>query len=174
MRYAGPQRRPPLLPVFGVRAGDHYVNDWVTRFDPLHAVFTFHWTSPAGLARPLAVRTAVFMVPETDATTRFHVFIFASVAPGSFLRRLLPVVRRAALFIGRREVAADAAIVRHVRTPDSLEGLRLTKFDKPLVHNRKLLDALYFGLPRTRLPAEREPSSSRDELVPGAPDHPPH
>jgi len=174
VRYAGPQRRHPMLPVFGVRAGDLYVNEWVTRFDPLHAVFTFHWTSPAGRARPLAVRTAVFMVPETDATTRFHVFIFASIAPGSFLRRLLPLVRRAALFIGRREVAADAAIVRHVRTPDSLEGLRLTKYDKPLVHNRRLLDALYFGVPTARPSAEREPGSSREELVPIARDYPAH
>src|SRR5437868_14447759 len=117
---------------------------------------------------------AVFMVPETDAATRFHVFIFASVAPRSFLRAMLPLVCRAALFIGRREVAADAAIVRHVRTPDSLEGLRLTKFDKPLVHNRKLLDALYFGVPRTRPSAEREPSCSREELVPIARDYPAH
>jgi len=127
VRYAGPQRRHPMLPVFGVKAGD-----------------------------------------------RYHVFIFASVAPRSFLRAMLPLVCRAALFIGRREVAADAAIVRHVRTPDSLEGLRLTKFDKPLVHNRKLLDARYFGVPRTRPSAEREPSSSREELGPIVRDYPAH
>ena len=159
VQYVGPQRRHPVLPVFGVKAGDRYLNDWVTRFDPLHAVFKFHWESPDGRPRPLAVRTAVFMVPETEATTRFHLFIFASVARGSFLRPLLPIVRRAALFVGRREVAADAAIVRHVRPLDSLEGLRLTRFDKPLIHNRKLLDAIYFGSSRARpavAPAEPE------------------
>jgi len=174
VRYAGPQRRHPMLPVFGVRGGDRYVNEWVTRFDPLHAVFTFHWTSPDGRPRPLAVRTAVFMVPETDVTTRFHVFIFASVAPGSFLRPLLPLVRRAALFIGRREVAADAAIVRHVRAVDSLQGLRLTKFDQPLVNNRKLLDALYFGPPRARPAPDVEPSSPRQELGSSVAGHPTH
>jgi hypothetical protein len=152
VRYQGPQRRHPILPVFGVKAGDRYVNEWVTRFDPLHAVFTFRWESPEGKPRPLEVRTAVLMVPETETATRFHLFIFAGVAPGSFLRPLLPVVRKAALFIGRREVAADARIVRHVRPLDSLEGLRLTKFDKPVIHNRKLLDALYFGTPRARAP----------------------
>jgi hypothetical protein len=41
------------------------------------------------------------MVPETEATTRFHLFIFVSVAAGSFLRAFLPIVRWAALFIGR-------------------------------------------------------------------------
>ena len=150
VHYAGPQRRHPSLPILGVKPGDRYVNEWVTRFEPLHAVFTFRWESPAGTPRPLGVRTAVFMVPETEATTRFHVFLFVSVAKGSLLRSFLPLVRRVALFVGRREVAADAAIVRHVRTPDSLEGLRLTKFDKPVIHNRKLLDAIYFGASRPR------------------------
>ena len=49
-----------------------------------------------------------------------------------------------------RGVAADAAIVPHVRPLDSLDGLRLTRFDKPLIHNRKLLDSIYFGLARPR------------------------
>ncbi|HTO95603.1 MAG TPA: Rieske 2Fe-2S domain-containing protein [Myxococcales bacterium] len=147
VRYQGPQRRHPVLPIFGVQPGDRYVNEWVTRFDPVHAVFTFRWESPQGKPRPLGVRIAVFMVPETEATTRFHLFIFTSVAEGSILRLLLPVVHRAALFMARREVAADAAILRHVHTAESLEGLRLTKFDKPVIHNRRLLDALYFGRP---------------------------
>jgi phenylpropionate dioxygenase-like ring-hydroxylating dioxygenase large terminal subunit len=156
VRYEGPQRRHPSLPIFGVKAGDLYVNEWVTRFDPLHAVFTFRWESPGGRPRPLRVRTAVFMVPETEATTRFHLFIFVGVAPGSLLHPLRPVVRRVALFMGRREVAADAAIVRHVRPVDSLEGLRLTKYDKPVIHNRKLLDAIYFGAARPRPSAVEE------------------
>jgi phenylpropionate dioxygenase-like ring-hydroxylating dioxygenase large terminal subunit len=162
VRYQGPQRRHPILPVFGVKPGDRYVNEWVTRFDPLHAVFTFRWESPAGKPRPLGVRTAVFMVPETEITTRFHVFIFASVARGSILRTMMPIVRRAALLIGRREVAADAAIVRHVRPAESLEGLRLTTFDKPVIHNRKLLDALYFGLsrPPPSLVGEEDPQTA--------------
>jgi len=40
--------------------------------------------------------------------------------------------------------------VRHVRPLESLDGLRLTRFDKPLIHNRKLLDSIYFGLRRPR------------------------
>jgi phenylpropionate dioxygenase-like ring-hydroxylating dioxygenase large terminal subunit len=159
VRYAGPQRRHPILPIFGVEPGDRYLNEWVTRFDPLHAVFTFHWQSPEGRLRPLTVRTAVFMVPETEAQTRFHLFIFLKVASDSLLRLALPLVRRAALLIGRREVAADARILRHVRPLESLDGLRLTKFDKPVIHNRKLLDAVYFGAPAARLSlvSERTP-----------------
>jgi phenylpropionate dioxygenase-like ring-hydroxylating dioxygenase large terminal subunit len=56
---------------------------------------------------------------------------------------------------GRREVAADTRIVRHVRPLDSLDGLRLTKFDKPVIHNRKLLDAIYFGAPAARISVVR-------------------
>lgn len=156
VHYRGPQRRHPMLPVFGVKAGDLYVNEWVTRFEPVHGVFGFRWESPAGRRRPLSARIAVFMVPESEATTRFHVFIFVQVAEGSLLRAFLPVVRRAALFMGRREVAADAAIVRHVRPVESLEGLRLTRFDKPVIHNRKLLDAVYYGGTHLRLPVAPE------------------
>jgi len=157
VHYLGPQRMHPLLPLLGIVAGDRYVNGWVTRFDPIHTVFDFHWESPAGEPRPLSVRTAVFIVPETETTTRFHLFVFVRVADGSPLRAMLPIVKRAALFIGRREIAADAAIVRHVRAVESLDGLRLTKFDKPVIHNRKLLDAVYFGtttLPRLTVVAE--------------------
>jgi hypothetical protein len=33
--------------------------------------------------------------------------------------------------------------------------MRLTRFDKPLAHNRKLADALYFGEPVISLRARR-------------------
>jgi len=154
VHYAGPQRRHPLLPIFGVKAGDRYHNDWVTRFDPVHAVFTFRWQDPkTGAARPLTARTAVFLNPESESTTRFHVFVFAHVEAGSIFNHLLPLVRRAALWIGRREVEADARFCRHVKTPESLDGLRLGKFDKPVIHNRKLLRSIYWGAAPLRLAA---------------------
>jgi phenylpropionate dioxygenase-like ring-hydroxylating dioxygenase large terminal subunit len=157
VRYAGPQRHHPLLPIFGFKGGDRYHNDWVTRFDPVHAIFTFRIEDPQGRPRPLRVRTAVFLVPETATTTRLHAFVFIAVAAGSLFRLWMPAVRRAALFFGQREIDADARIVRHVRTGASLDGLRLTKFDKPVVLNRKLLRERYYGEPPGRLSVVAEP-----------------
>lgn len=149
VQYIGPQRRHPTLALFGVKAGDRFHNQWVTRFDPVHAVFTFQWRDPDTQAlRPVTMRTGVFMVPETDKTTRFHTFIFVR-AEGALRRGLLPLVRRVVLELGRREIAADARFVGRLveRGADAvpLSGMRLGKYDKPVIHNRKLLQRLYWG-----------------------------
>ncbi len=55
-------------------------------------MFTFHWFDPkTGVERPLVTRTAVFMVPQTETTTWFHIFIFSRIG-ASFYRLLKPLV----------------------------------------------------------------------------------
>lgn len=145
--YQGPLRYSPWLPFFGLRAGDCFHNDWIARFDPVHAVFTFSWEdSDNGKLRPLIARAAIFMVPETISSTRLHTFVFFKVAKESLLRQFLPIVRWASLQLGRSEVAADARFIVNVAdTPLKLKGMHLGKFDKPVVHNRRLLQSIYFG-----------------------------
>ncbi len=146
VHYQGPQRRSSWLRLLGVRAGDCFHNDWLTRFDPVHAVFTIFWVDPkTDKQRPLVTRTAVFMVPETASRTRFHTFIFYSIANRSLLHQFVPIVRWALLEASRREVAADACFIVNVAdTPLSLKGMHLGKFDQPVIHNRRLLQSLYF------------------------------
>ncbi len=152
VHYRGPQRRHWALPILAVKAGDLYFNDWVTRFDPVHAVFSFHWEAPGtGEKRPFQVRTAVFLVPESEERTRLFAFLFLRIDPGSLLRLAYPVVRQVALVLGKREIEADRRICAHVRTPRSLQGLRLGKFDKPVIHNRRLLEQLYLASSTPRL-----------------------
>jgi phenylpropionate dioxygenase-like ring-hydroxylating dioxygenase large terminal subunit len=143
--YRGPQRPYPLLPLLGVRPGDRFQNEWTTRFDPVRAVFTFHWfDAETGVERPLVIRTAVFLVPETAATTRFHLFVFVKIGQ-SLLRMIRPIVHRAVVLIGKKDVAQDAAwIVNVASTPMDLHGMRLGKFDKPVIRNRRLLQSVYW------------------------------
>jgi phenylpropionate dioxygenase-like ring-hydroxylating dioxygenase large terminal subunit len=147
VHYKGPQRQSLWLPFLGVKAGDDFHNDWITRFDPVHAVFTIFWVEPKnGKQRPLNTRTAVFMVPETSSSTRFHTFIFFKIANEVLFRHFTPIIRWALLQAGRREIAADARFIVNVAgTPLELKGMHLGKFDKPVVHNRQLLQSLYFG-----------------------------
>jgi hypothetical protein len=43
------------------------------------------------------------------------------------------------------EIRDDARFIPTVKhTPSSMRGMRLGKFDKPLIHNRRLLDRIYF------------------------------
>lgn len=144
--YKGPQRPSPLIRFLLVKPGDTFHNQWVTRFDPLRHLYSFHWTDrETGDARPLRLRTMIFQLPETAETTRFHVFLFVSLkAPR--LRFLMPVIKRAAVALGRHEINDDAALVKMVAgTPYEMKGMRLDKFDKPVIHNNKLLRTLYFG-----------------------------
>ena len=46
VKYRAEQRWTPLLYLFGLAPKDRYHNEWVTRFDPPNAIFSFHWQDP--------------------------------------------------------------------------------------------------------------------------------
>jgi len=93
---------------------------------------------------PLVTRSAVFMVPETASTTRFHIIIFIKIRP-SLYRLIRPVVHKAVTLIGRRDVQYDARWITNMAdTPLELNGMRLGKFDKPIIRNRRLLRSVYW------------------------------
>jgi phenylpropionate dioxygenase-like ring-hydroxylating dioxygenase large terminal subunit len=144
VRYRARQRASMLLPLLLLRSGDVYHNAWVTRFDPVRTEYTISWTDPHGVPRPVETRATIFMVPESERTTRFHVFTHVRCTDAKY-RAFMPIVRRAALALGWFEVWDDARFLPVVaHTPLTLEG-RLDRFDKPLVHNRKLLARVYYG-----------------------------
>jgi phenylpropionate dioxygenase-like ring-hydroxylating dioxygenase large terminal subunit len=144
--YTAPQRPSVLLPLLLVREGDVLHNDWVTRFSPVHSIYTLSWRDPHTLARrPFSLRVAICFVPETDRRTNIVSFLFSHLDPG---RHLVPrrALDAAALALSWKEVWDDARWVRHVAdTQPGFEGMRLTRFDRPLAHNRKLTEALYYG-----------------------------
>jgi phenylpropionate dioxygenase-like ring-hydroxylating dioxygenase large terminal subunit len=143
--YRAPQRPSPWTPLLLTRHGDIFKNRWVTRFDPIHTVYTLSWHHPKTDApRPVVSRFAIFFVPETSRTTWLHSFAYARVAPG--WRVLMPVVRRVVPKIGLNEVNDDARFIPAVAdTPIEFRGMRLGRYDKPLIHNRKLMKSLYWG-----------------------------
>ena len=146
VRYAAPQRASRLLPLLLLRSGDTFENAWVTRFSPVHTVYTLSWTSPTGQPRPAAMRAAIFFVPETERATQIVTFAWSRLADARY-RRLMPLVRAAALALAWKEVHDDVRFVRHVAdTPFDLAGMRLDKYDAPLVHNHRLLRRIYFGV----------------------------
>ncbi len=145
VRYQAPQRPSALLPLLLLRQGDTFHNHWVTRFDPVRTDYHIHWSSAAGKPRPFTNRAIIFFVPETARTTLLHVFSFVRLE-NPRLRPLLPLVRRAALLLAWFEVRDDARFVPLVAdTPYAMKGMRLGRYDKPLIHHRKLLERVYFG-----------------------------
>lgn len=144
------------LPLLGIRAGDELRNEWVTRFSPIHSVYTLSWRDPkTDERRPYALRVILFFVPVTERTTRLVSFTY-SRATGRLVipRKILDALSYA---MGWVEVWDDVRWVRNLAdTQRGFEGMRLTRFDKPLAHNRKLADALYYGTPVILL---RKPNS---------------
>ncbi len=155
--YRAPQRPSLWTPALLIKKGDIFHNQWVTRFDPVRTVYTLHWRDPKTSARrPVMSRFAIYFVPETAKTTWLHVFAFAKVLDPR-LRFLMPVIRRLVPFIGWNEVNDDARFIPNVAdTPFEMKGMRLGKFDKPLLHNHKLLQAIYRSEPRNEARNDRK------------------
>ncbi len=148
--YRARQRPSVLTRLLCLRPGDIFHNEWTTHFDPVRTAYAIYWTCPkTGVQRPIAVRATVFMVPETATQTIFHTFVTLRL-DGRPLQRLAPLLHRLAIGLAWSEFRDDANFVRHLKdTPESMAGMRLGKFDKPLIHNRKLLDTHYWGRSRT-------------------------
>ncbi len=149
VHYQARQRWMPILRLFGLQPGDLFHNEWVTRFDPVRTEYSIYWTDPTGqVRRPLLTRSTIFMVPETEKTCRFHVFVF-SRSESPFYQRFIGPFSQLARLLGMIEVRDDAQFLPTVAdcTPRELTGMKLGKYDKPVIHNRKLLRSLYYGEP---------------------------
>jgi phenylpropionate dioxygenase-like ring-hydroxylating dioxygenase large terminal subunit len=146
--YHAPQRPSALLPLVLVRGGDTLHNEWVTRFSPVHSIYTLSWTdAKTGARRPYSLRVVVVFVPETDARTHIISFVFSRLVG----RHLIPkrVIDAASFAMSWKEVWDDARWLRRIAdTQVGFEGMRLTRFDKPLAHGRELMDRLYYGTKR--------------------------
>src|SRR5207245_414765 len=119
-----------------IQGGDWFRNRWTTRFDPVHAVFSFEWFDAKTRApRPFAARAGVFMVPEGEERCRFHTFVFVKVDGSRSL--LTPLFGLITKLLAQFEVYLDSRFVRHLPDLRTLKGQRLGKYDKPLIHNRE-------------------------------------
>jgi phenylpropionate dioxygenase-like ring-hydroxylating dioxygenase large terminal subunit len=146
--YSGRQRATFWAALGGVRPGDQFHNQWSTRFDPVHTIYTFGWKDPhSGRSRPITTRAAVFLVPETSRRTRIDMFLFLKIAP-SIYSRLGFLMHGLARHVARMELRRDVRLIENVAdAPGNLEGMRLTRFDHALIYNRKLLHSVYWSNP---------------------------
>lgn len=146
VRLTSRQRSSAFAPLGGVRSGDRFRNGWTTWFDPVRSVYTFWWEDPKSeRKRPITTRAVVFLVPEAPKVTHAHMFVFLAIAP-SVQRLFRPVSHWLACRVARMELQRDAQFAAHLADrPTTLRGMRLTQFDKALIHNRRLLRERYWG-----------------------------
>lgn len=143
----GPQKPLPrwLRMLFGLGTEDRFVDDWVTRFDPVHSVYDHYWLAPSGERRPHLLRTYVFFNPIDEQRTQVMSFVHSHsdhAAVAALTPLLKPLVRR----LAEREIELDRVMIESLadKRPD-LDGMKLGRFDRALGEARKRVATIYHG-----------------------------
>lgn len=151
----GPQRPLPwaVRRVFEIPEGAYFVDDWTTRFSPVHAVYEQYFLDgPHGARVSDALRIAVFFTPVTARETDLVVMAYTTAS--AWAQPLLAAIRLPAMMaLVRIEVGRDGRLLASMRdAPISLRHRPLGRFDQGLVASRKLLERLYRGRDEKKLP----------------------
>lgn len=153
--YVAPQRSSMIL----ILKGDIFHNDWKTYFDAPRIEYHLHWTNSTGTKRRgLEMFALIYFVPETDTVTRVNSMLFVKYTGFRWIMR--PWIRAVSRWVVRHEIIDDANFVPLIAdTPFEMRGMKLCRFDKPLVHNHRLLNTIYWGRPDTLDPNLAAPAA---------------
>lgn len=144
----GPQRRlpRPLTRLLKLGRDDDFIDDWTTRFSPVHTVFDQYWIDPlTDEHRGPHIRIGVVYTPVhaqiTDVYTLVHV---NAPKTGRFgLDGLLHLLLKG---FTEAEVRLDTQLLSGMADPRaSVRGRRLGRFDKVLRLHRARIESLYRG-----------------------------
>jgi vanillate O-demethylase monooxygenase subunit len=144
----GPQRRLPgvLNRLLSLKPDDDFIDDWTTRFSPVHTVFEQYWLARGtDTHRGPIVRIGVIFTPVHDQVTDVYTLVYTNATPfGGFGKdALLNVLLRA---FAEVEVRLDTRLLGRISDPrPQLRGRRLGRFDKMMRLHRKRIDHIYRG-----------------------------
>ncbi len=151
---AGPTKQLfwPYAALLGIKKNDLFHDHWTTRFSPVHSVFEHWWTSPDEVReRMVRWRIFIFFVPQDEKTTRIFSLTYAKSrypGPGGGLRLVRWLFRQEL----DKEIRSDVSMLHHLADYDtSIEGLKLSRFDKVLGLTRERISPIYRGNPSLRI-----------------------
>jgi phenylpropionate dioxygenase-like ring-hydroxylating dioxygenase large terminal subunit len=145
----GPRKQMSWLMRTLVGIGDDYLfmDDWTTHFSPVYSVYDHWWQCPqTGRESKVRWRLYIFFVPVDDNETALFTFAFTkSSYPGPAGGvRLFRWLMRSQLDY---EIGLDVRILEGLADYDpSIEGMKLSRFDRTLGLNRERIDKIYRGL----------------------------
>jgi phenylpropionate dioxygenase-like ring-hydroxylating dioxygenase large terminal subunit len=142
----GPQKELPWYTrrLFGLEPTDEFIDEWETRFSPVYTVYDHWWRDALTKARrPKMLRTYVFFNPIEVGST--HLFAFTYATPHWLnkigLGALLRWYTRALV---DREMQLDKTMLEGLADKsESLKGMSLSRFDRPLGEARRRIDRIY-------------------------------
>jgi hypothetical protein len=139
----------PLRVLLGIRNHYHFCDDWTTHFSPVYSVYDHWWADPAsGRENMVRWRLYIFFWPLDDTTTGITSFAYVKsrypVGPAGGARLFRWLMR----WKLDAEIRADVRVLENLGSYErSIEGLKLSRFDKPLGLNRERLERIYRGRP---------------------------
>ena len=132
--------------MLGVGKHYHFYDDWTTYFSPVYSVYEHWWADPAtGRESWVRWRLYIFFVPVTDDETAVLTLVYAKSSwPGRYgcLRPFRGLMRR----MVDEEIRLDVDILGNLASYDpSIEGMKLSRFDRVLGLNRERIERVYRG-----------------------------
>lgn len=150
----GPRKNISLPMRLALGIGDNYEfrDDWTTHFSPVYSVYDHWWCDPAsGRESMVRWRLYIFFTPIDEHETSLTTFAFTKSrwpGPAGAMRLFKWLVRRKL----DHEIRLDKMILESLADQDpSIEGMKLSRFDKVLGLNRERIERIYRGKGRTRL-----------------------
>ncbi|MCS7047255.1 MAG: Rieske 2Fe-2S domain-containing protein [Gemmataceae bacterium] len=150
----GPCKRlpAPLRWLLGVGKDYYFMDDWTTHFSPVYSVYDHWWQCPR-TGRPSRVRWRlfIFFVPIDDHACNLFTFAYTkSCYPGpAGGARLFKWLMRRRL---DHEIRLDIRVLEGLADHNpSIEGMKLSRFDKSLGLNRERIERIYRGRNALRL-----------------------
>jgi hypothetical protein len=145
---SGPPKRISRLLrlLLGIGAQYQFYDDWTTHFSPVYSVYDHWWADPKTQRESMVRwRLYIFFTPRDEQETAVTTFAYSkSRYPGPhgaarlfrrFFRRMLD-----------HEIEQDKRILENLAELDtSIEGLKLSRFDRVLGLNRERLEQIYRG-----------------------------
>jgi vanillate O-demethylase monooxygenase subunit len=144
----GPQKRiPPLTSfLFGIQTGDRFIDDWTTRFSPVHTCYDQYWEDAGTRAEKGARwRIYVFFNPLEGDRTQLVTFAFLRPALRGGWRNWL-LFNRSLMWMVNREIVLDQRLIELLADKrPGMEGMKLSRFDKVLGMHRARIERVYRG-----------------------------
>ena len=133
--------------LLGVKKNYVFTDDWTTYFSPVYSVYE-HFSSDPETGKEARVRWRLFMffTPVDDHHTRVTTLAYAKskfFGPNGCLKPFRGLMRRKL----QHEIDLDVETLANLANYDSsMEGMKLSRFDKALGLNRERINRIYRGI----------------------------
>ena len=147
----GPSKPLPwfLRLLIGARRTDLFIDDWTTHFSPCYSMYDHEWGDPeTGRRARIGWRLFIVWTPLEQNETLITTF--------SYGRSVYPVGPQGGLRLFRwlmvdlldKEIRLDVDILEGLASHEtSMEGMKLSRFDRSLGLNRERIQTIFRGLP---------------------------